>query len=148
MAMMTVVIPTNRPVSKLSVAWDAVFGAAGYYLYISPGNQQWRQVDVGSNTTVNLTNYSAPMEFQVTAYDSARRESPVSAEAYYGAKSNGWPMAGNFTFIAQPTNVYVLSNAPLITGPWTQMARLTNVSGLRVLPLPSSIGRISLGIER
>lgn len=147
-AMVAAVLPTNRPVAKLPVAWDALPGAVGYYLYFSRGNQQWSRFDVGTNTTVNLTGFSAPMEFQVTAYDSARFEGSASAEVYYGASTNGKPMGGNYFFIASPTNIYVLSNAPLLSGPWTAMVKMTNVSGLRVLPLPNQAGRISLGIER
>lgn len=149
MAMVSVVLPTNLPVAKLPLAWDAVARASGYRLYLSHGNQQWYKIiDVGTNTTVNLTNFVAPLEIQVTAYDAALNETPLSSAVYYGAKTNGWPMVGNLAFIASPTNIYVLSNAPLIGGQWTRLARLTNVTGLQVVPLPDRMGRISLGIER
>lgn len=137
--------PNPKP---LPLAWDAVPGADHYLLYLSHGNDVWyKTINVGTNTTVNLTNVVPPIEFKVTAVIDAS-EGPASSEVCYGASTNGSATSGNFVFIASPTNTYVLSNAPLISGPWTQMVRLTNVSGLRVVSLPGQTGRISLGIER
>lgn len=142
-ARIALALPTNRTPVKLTLAWDAVPGAAGYWLYVSRGNQEWLyRVDVGSNTTVNLTNYSAPMEFKVAAYDSGRLEGPASAEAYYGVKSNGWVTGKAFTFIAEPGSTYTLSNAPLSVNRWTFWQTISNRSGLVTVPLTNSMGRI------
>jgi hypothetical protein len=141
--------PTNAPIRKLSLAWDAVPGSDHYNLYVSRGNQFWGKIiNVGTNTTVTLTNFPSPLEFYVTAVASNGLESIASNEAYYGVPTNGSAMSGQFYFIASPTNTYVVSNAPLVTGPWSRVIVITNESGLRSVPLPATSGRISLGVQR
>ena len=149
LASISVLLPSNHPPAKIGLSWEPVAGAAGYLIYVSRGNQQWNyRVDVGSNTTVNLTNYFAPMEFQVTAYNSGRLEGPVSAEAYYGVKSNGWVIGPAFVFIADPGSTYTLSNAPLTSNRWTFWQTISNRSGLVTVPLTSQQGRVSWQASR
>jgi hypothetical protein len=144
LASISAILPSNHPPAKIGLSWEPVAGAAGYLLYVSRGNQNWSyRVDVGSNTTVNLTNYSAPMEFQVTAYNSGRLEGPASDEAYYGARSNGWVIGTAFVFIAQPGSTYTLSNAPLTSNRWTFWQTISNRSGLVTVPLTNHQGRVS-----
>lgn len=144
----TQVIAVRKPV-PISLSWDAPASPVDHYLlYLSHGNQQWYKVlNVGTNTTVNLSNYMAPLEFQVVAVNLNGYFSPPSAEAYYGVKSNGWPMSVNgipqFVFTAESTSVYTMSNSPLTTTHWTNLATISNRSGLVLVPLPGMTGRVS-----
>lgn len=142
------IVPRPKP-KPLPLAWDAVSNANHYLVYLSHGNQQWYKVlDVGTNTTINLTNYAAPLEFKVTAVDANGNESPFSVSTYYGAPTNGWPMAGQFVIIADSNSVYRLSNSPLTRTNWTLWTTISNRQGLVSLPLPEQSSLLKWVAER
>lgn len=138
-ASVMVIQPRRKAVAPL--AWDAVSGADRYLVRVSHGNQDWyKTLDVGTNTTINLTNVSPPLEIEVSAVN-ASGEGPPSSEVYYGvANSNGSLMAGQFVFIANTNSVYALYNSPLLKTNWTLIASISNRQGLVTVPLPGQTG--------
>lgn len=71
----------------VSLSWNAAAsGAAGYYLYFGTNSgNYYTKVDVGTNLAANISGLvpGQTYYFAVTAYNSARMESPLSNEASF-----------------------------------------------------------------
>jgi Immunoglobulin I-set domain len=69
-----------------SLSWNASAGAAGYYVYLGTNSgSYYAKLDVGTNTVANISGLvlGQTYYFVVTAYNSARIESPPSSEVSF-----------------------------------------------------------------
>lgn len=141
----------RRQVPPLTIGWNApAWGLpVTWNVYIRRDSTNWSFLGsiAGTNTAVNFTNYVAPLAFSVSGVDASGKEWP-GIELDWGCPTNGKIFGSKFYWVSVSNVVYVLSNAPLTTGPWTRSTVVSNQSGLRSVPLPSTTGRISLGIEK
>jgi hypothetical protein len=77
----------RAPGQSVSLSWNAsTSGAAGYYLYLGTNSgDYYTKIDVGTNTVASISGLTPGQTyyFVVTAYSSARLESPPSGEVSF-----------------------------------------------------------------